>query len=131
MLVTMQYELRAVLSQHGDEGVAVDQPAVAPFGLGLRRVVDQHDAERAGVLVEERGKPLELRGAEPSSGTECQCWNRRTDSNQDERTRVCATNGNCGTVSAGVASHAYSRPNVAPGGAASTTHRCRGCQARR
>src|SRR6266545_1443642 len=84
MLVTMQHELGAVLSQHGDEGVAVDQSAVAPFGLGLRRMMDQYDAERAGVLVEERGKPPQLRGAEPSSGTECQCWNRGTDSNQND-----------------------------------------------
>jgi len=71
--------------------------------LGLRRVVDQHDAERAGVLVEERGKPLELRGAEPSSGTECSVGTAVLIpiKTTDPRLR---TNGNCGTVSAGVAS---------------------------
>src|SRR5437879_4472835 len=84
MLMTMQDKLGAMLSQHRDERVAVDQPAVAPFGPGLRRVMDQYDAERACVLVEESRKPRELGGAEPSSGTECQRWNRRADSNQND-----------------------------------------------
>src|SRR5437763_1972884 len=84
MLMTMQDELGAVLSQHGDEGGAVDQPAVAPFGPGLRWVMDQYDTKHTGVLVEERGKPPDLRSAKPSGGTECQRRNRRADSNQND-----------------------------------------------
>src|SRR5215470_7699962 len=83
MLMTVQHELGAVLFQHGNKGIAVNQPAIAPLGPGLRRMMDQDNAKRVSVLVEERRKPSELRGAEPSSGTECQRWNRRADSNQN------------------------------------------------
>src|SRR5215510_15050672 len=84
MLMTMQHEFGAVLSQYCDECVAIDQPAVAPFRLGLRRMMDQHDAELVGMLVEESGKPRKLRSAKPSSSAERQCGNCSRHSDQGE-----------------------------------------------
>src|SRR5690349_10383320 len=84
MFMTMQHELGAVLSQHRNERVAVNQPAVAPFRPGLWWVMDEHDSEGAGVLVEESREPPELRCAEPPGRAKRQGRNRRADSDQGD-----------------------------------------------
>ena len=74
-----------MIGEHGDEGVTVGEPAGAPFGLGLRRMMDQHDAELAGMLVEESREARELRRAEAAGRPERQRRHRRRHADERER----------------------------------------------
>src|SRR5215510_12279449 len=74
----MQHQLGDVLPQYCDEGVAVGEPTAAPLGLGLWWMMDQHDAEPAGMLAEESREARKLRRAEPAGGAErCRRHRRR------------------------------------------------------